>query len=113
MINFFKKKTKGYENLNTETFQQKLRADPEAVLLDVRTEAEYQEGHIPNTLLIDYKSPDFKDSIQKLDLSKNYYLYCRSGARSAGACKVMAQNGFKELYNLSGGILGWDGPVEK
>lgn len=113
MINFFKKKTKGYENINADVFQQKMAADPDAVLIDVRTDLEYQEGYIPGTLLIDYKAPDFYDKVEKLEKSKNYYLYCRSGARSASACKIMAEKGFKELYNLSGGILGWDGPVEK
>ncbi|MGI9544231.1 MAG: rhodanese-like domain-containing protein [Cyclobacteriaceae bacterium] len=113
MINFFKKKTKGYENISTDVFQQKLVDDPNAVLIDVRTEAEYKEGYIPGTLLIDYKASGFRDKIEELDKSKNYYLYCRSGARSASACRIMAENGFKELYNLSGGILGWDGAVEK
>jgi len=113
MLNFLKKKTEGYENIDSATFRQKLEGDVDGVLLDVRTETEYNEAHIPDSLLIDFKALDFRERIEKLDKSKNYYLYCRSGARSASACKIMAEKGFKLLYNLRSGILGWDGPIEK
>lgn len=113
MINLLRKKAKRFENINAEVFQQKLANDKEGVLVDVRTETEYSEGHIPNSLLIDIKAQDFSERIEKLDKTKTYYMYCRSGARSATACKIMAEKGFKKLFNLSSGILGWKGSVEK
>jgi len=51
----------------------------------------------------------FLDEIEKLDKSKNYYVYCRSGARSAQACNLMEQIGFDTTYNLLGGFMEWDG----
>jgi rhodanese-related sulfurtransferase len=45
-------------------------------------------------------------------MDKNYYIYCRSGARSSRACKIMGKAGFKNLYNLKGGILSWKGNIQ-
>ncbi|HCQ29697.1 MAG TPA: rhodanese-like domain-containing protein, partial [Flavobacteriales bacterium] len=42
----------------------------------------------------------------------SYYVYCRSGGRSASACGAMASIGFPKLYNLAGGIMSWSGEVE-
>ncbi|SFJ49376.1 rhodanese-like domain-containing protein [Olleya namhaensis] len=90
-----------------------LEKDDNAVILDVRTEGEVADGKIPNTLHIDiYKGQGFVDDVQKLDKSKNYYVYCRSGGRSAQACAVMNQLGFENAYNLIGGFNEWNGEVE-
>ena len=90
-----------------------LEKDDNAVILDVRTEGEVADGKIPNTLHIDiYKGQGFVDDVQKLDKSKNYYVYCRSGGRSAQACAVMNQLGFENAYNLMGGFNEWTGEVE-
>ena len=51
---------------------------------------------------------DFIFDLEELDKNKNYYVYCRSGNRSAQACAIMNQLGFKNAYNLSGGILEWN-----
>ena len=48
---------------------------------------------------------------ETLDKSKNYYVYCRSGARSANACAIMNELGFENAYNLLGGIIEWDGDI--
>ena len=85
-----------------------------AVLLDVRTSEEYQEGHIPGALLIDVnKQDDFLQQVQKLDKSKKYLLYCRSGKRSEKALVLMKENGFRKIYHLQDGFEGWDGNKEK
>ena len=83
---------------------------PEAIVLDVRTQEEFDEGHIPKALNIDLRlGPGFLDAINTLDKSKSYYVYCRSGARSAQAVQIMRDLGFSETYNLIGGILAWKG----
>ena len=88
-------------------------SDDNAVILDVRTQEEVDEGKIPNSLHIDiYKGPEFMDKINQLDKSKNYYVYCRAGSRSAQACTVMNQLGFENTYNLVGGISQWTGAIE-
>jgi rhodanese-related sulfurtransferase len=81
------------------------------VILDVRTPAEYAEGHIQYAVLIDYNSPTFGDEVGKLDKSKTYLVYCRSGNRSASASKVMVDTGFKDVYNMTGGITEWQSAV--
>ena len=77
-----------------------------AVVLDVRTLDEVEElGIIPEALNIDiFKGQGFIDEIQKLDTSKNYFVYCKAGGRSAQACAIMNQLGFEKTYNLLGGF---------
>ena len=102
-----------FENIDEIEFAEKYTADDNAVLLDVRTQAEYDAGYIKDCALVDFFSPDFKSEVEKMDASKNYYVYCRSGNRSGQACMIMGQLGFTgKLYNLSDGILGWTQDLE-
>ena len=78
-----------------------------SILLDVRTEEEFIESKINNSLNIDFYSDNFKISILSLDKSKTYYVYCRSGRRSLNTVEFMRENGFKESYNVDGGIIKW------
>lgn len=99
-------------NLTQEDWVSQLKADDNSVILDVRTDAECDEGVIPNSINIDiYLGQGFIAKLEALDKSKNYYVYCRSGARSAKACEVMENIGFENTYNLLGGILEWDGEI--
>ena len=99
-------------NLTQEDWVSQFEADENAVILDVRTEDEFNEGFIANAINIDiHRGQDFVNEIENLDKSKNYYVYCRSGARSAKACEVMNELGFENTYNLLGGFLEWDGEV--
>ncbi len=75
-----------------------------AVILDVRTQREYEYGHLEGAILIDIYSRDFKDKINQLDKSKKYYVYCKTGIRSRSAVGYMRQNGFKDVCDLQGGI---------
>lgn len=102
-----------YKNLSTKHFAEQLEADPDAELLDVRSPGEFAEAHIPGARLLNIMSPDFVRTVKQLPKDKAYYLYCRSGGRSASACGFMASQGFTELYNLDQGILDWDGPTER
>ena len=89
-----------------------LEADTNAVILDVRTEEEWKDGIIPGALLNDiYKGQGFIYRLEELDKSKNYYVYCKAGGRSAQACSIMNQLGFKYTYNLDGGFMNWNGEV--
>ena len=99
-------------DLNQELWASQLQNDTNSVVLDVRTENEIAEGIIPNAIHINiYKGQGFIDDIEKLDKTKNYYVYCRSGNRSGQACGVMNQLGFENAYNLVGGILDWTGEI--
>ncbi len=102
------------KNLTQEQWSKEVDQDKDAVVLDVRTEEEFIEGYIPSAKNIDiYKGQGFLDEVNQLDKSKNYYVYCRSGARSAQACALMNQQGFENAYNLMGGITEWDGEIQK
>jgi len=90
----------------------RLQQDENAFILDVRTSEEVAEGMIPHAHHIDiHKGQEFIDEIEKLDKSKSYYVYCRSGGRSAQACAVMSQMGFEDTFNLEGGFSEWAGEV--
>ncbi|PTX42146.1 rhodanese-related sulfurtransferase [Christiangramia gaetbulicola] len=98
------------KELSQEEWQKQLKNDKEAVILDVRTEEEVEEGYIPNSKNIDiYKGQGFINEVEKLDKSKHYYIYCRSGKRSSQACTLLDQMGFSETYNLLGGFSEWEG----
>lgn len=77
-------------------------------LIDVRTPEEFAEGHLDGATLIDYNAPGFAEQVAELDRSVPYFVYCRSGNRSAGAVAVMAGLGFETVYELDGGILAWE-----
>jgi len=99
-------------NLQQEDWISQLKADPNAVILDVRTEDEWNDGIIPNAINIDiYKGQGFIYAVEELDKSKNYYVYCKAGGRSEQACNIMSQLGFENTYNLLGGMMQWKGEV--
>ncbi|MFD2550332.1 rhodanese-like domain-containing protein [Bizionia sediminis] len=99
-------------DLTQTAWQEQLENDSQAVIVDVRTEAEIAEGKIPNALEMDiYQPQEFMDKLQALDKTKNYYVYCRSGGRSAQACALMNQLGIENAYNLMGGFTDWTGDV--
>lgn len=91
----------------------RLQQDDDSFILDVRTQEEIEDGMIPNANHIDiHEGQGFIDKVEKLDKSKNYYIYCRSGGRSAQACAVMNQMGFENTFNLDGGFSEWAGEVQ-
>lgn len=84
------------------------------ILLDVRTEVEVKESHIPKSIHIDVlQEEDFLEQIKKLDKKSTYIIYCRSGKRSVTAAERMQQEGFTSVLNMKGGILSWKGPLIK
>lgn len=100
-------------NLTQQQWTELLVGDKNAVILDVRSPEEFNRGKIPNSINIDiYKGQGFIYLVDELDKAKNFYVYCRSGARSGQACSVMNQMGIQNAYNLLGGIMEWRGKVE-
>jgi rhodanese-related sulfurtransferase len=76
-----------------------------AIILDVRTEKEYNNGHLENAILINIHAPDFSKKIKDLSKDETYYVYCRSGGRSKSAVRMMRKEGLSKAYNIKGGIL--------
>lgn len=99
-------------DLSQDDWTKKLEEDNNSIILDVRTQDEVDQGMIPNAIHIDiYKGQGFIYEVERLDKTKNYYVYCRSGARSGQACTIMNQLDIKNAYNLLGGFNEWQGEV--
>lgn len=105
----------GFENMNVAEFADYIKND-DVQLLDVRTPAEFNDGHISEAKYIDWYSENFiNDAVNSLDKSKPVAVYCRSGKRSAAAAEKLTEKGYR-VTNLLGGILAWDEakmPIEK
>lgn len=96
------------KNVNPLKFKELIVEKPDAVILDVRTTREVAQGKLTGSINIDINDPEFIEKVSDLDKSKPVLIYCRSGRRSGIAMMKMQNLGFKELYNLNTGILGWN-----
>ena len=95
-----------FENTDVQGFSE-LVADSNVVVLDVRTVAEFTEGHIDRAILIDQGQSDFVEKAKAtLPIDKKIAVYCRSGRRSTNAARKLAGIGYK-CVNLKGGIIAW------
>jgi rhodanese-related sulfurtransferase/thioredoxin-related protein len=95
-----------FKNLGVDEFA-RMAADKRNVILDVRTAAEFEAGHLPGAVNLDVKAPDFEARAAALDKSKVYLVHCASGVRSARACQKLVGLNFPMLYNLPGGFNAW------
>ena len=95
-----------FENADVTAFAE-LMAEPNVTVLDVRTAAEYAEGHLEGAVLIDQGKDDFMEkALSALSKEKTVAVYCRSGRRSANAAGRLAAEGYR-CVNLKGGIIAW------
>ncbi|MEN4044541.1 MAG: rhodanese-like domain-containing protein [Methanobacterium sp.] len=104
------KRTHVIENINakeTYTLIQNNKDNPNFVILDVRTPEEFANGHIENAINLNYYSETFNNTLNKLDKNKTYLIYCRTGRRSGISLDIMNKLGFREVYNMLGGITQW------
>lgn len=88
------------------SFKDKVDSE-EYVIIDIRTPQEFNSEHIQGAINIDYYSPTFEEEISSLDKDKKYLFYCRSGSRSSNALPLFRELGFREVYELQGGIQSW------
>jgi len=79
----------------------------QAILVDVRTEEEFDQGHLCDALNVDFKAEDFETKILELPKSSPVYLYCRTGKRSESAATLLQELGFKNITNLEGGYVAY------
>jgi thioredoxin len=107
-INFSSCQNKSSYQLNVDDFQKKLALASNAIVIDVRTSGEFDGGHLSDAKNIDWNGSSFESEIQKLDKSNSYYVYCLAGSRSASAANKMRSLGFKEVYEMQGGIMAWN-----
>ena len=89
-------------DISASEFRERL-AKERGEIIDVRTKAEYDEGHLELTdKLYDFNSGEFHEHVNELDKEKTYYLYCRSGNRSGQAARLLKSKGFENVYNVGG-----------
>jgi phage shock protein E len=84
--------------------KQLLQKDDNLVVLDVRTPAEFEKGHLKNALNIDFLADDFEKQLGELDKDKTYLLYCKTANRSGKAVETMRAKGFRTLYHSTSGF---------
>jgi NADPH-dependent 2,4-dienoyl-CoA reductase/sulfur reductase-like enzyme/rhodanese-related sulfurtransferase len=89
--------------ITCETLQKRLEQNEELQIVDVRTNAEFQSGHLPQARLIPID--ELREHLAELDSNKETVVYCRVGLRAYLATRILKQNGFKKVLNLTGGIL--------
>ncbi len=93
--------------IDAKLFAEKLKTNENLQLLDVRTPEEYSVEHIGDAKNVNWNGDDFVAKVNSYDKSKPIFVYCKVGGRSAQAANKLAELGFKEIYNLDGGIMKW------
>lgn len=93
-----------YQNISTEQAKQ-LYQQPDYVLLDVRTPAEISERSISGSLNIPLQ--ELEQRLSEIPRDKKLLVICRSGNRSRQAIQILSKHGYKDLYNVEGGITAW------
>lgn len=92
--------------VSPDEFKEKMTLEG-AQLIDVRTPGEVAGGMIEGATNIDFNGANFKEEMAKLDRDKPVLVYCRSGGRSGQTASMLKSMGFKEVYDLQGGYMGW------
>lgn len=100
---------KTVQTIDSKMYSEKLASSEKPQLIDVRTPEEYAVEHLENATNINWNGSDFTTKVEKLDKSKPVFVYCKVGGRSSQAANKLSELGFKEIYNLDGGIMKWQG----
>lgn len=95
------------QHIMANEFKQKLAQSQDFIILDVRHEYEHDVSKIPGSILIPLDQLESRLSELEAYRDKNLVVYCKAGARSCVACSILENNGFKHVYNLGDGIIGW------
>ena len=94
-----------YGDVTLEEASNLIGDKPDLVILDVRTQAEYDEGHIEGAILI--PNTEISDRLDELDDNDELLVYCRTGNRSSQAVEILEDAGFDKIYHMNDGISKW------
>lgn len=95
------------KQVDADEFEELIINQAHVQIIDVRTPDEYAQGYIEKSQLIDFNGEDFEIEIEKLNKNKPVAVYCHSGGRSNQAFEMMKEMGFRQIYELQGGIVAW------
>ena len=96
------------EMITPEKVVEAVNTEKNLQLIDVRSNTEYAVSHLKDTQNICVTNNDFKEKVATLDKDKPVYVYCKKGGRSAQAALILKEMGFKEVYDLQGGLENWE-----
>lgn len=99
------------ESISPEEAYKRLESEEDIILLDVRTQGEYEEQHIPGSILIPVNDLEKRAEAELTDKDADIIVYCASGKRSSSAANILAGLGYSKVYNM-GGIMDWPYEVE-
>lgn len=95
------------KDLDAKQALQFIQANPDAIVLDVRTPDEFAAAHIDKAINLNLYDAEFAEKMARLDKSKKYVVHCAVGGRSRKAVAVMDSLGFTQVRHLNGGFTGW------
>lgn len=104
---FIGEKLRGYNSVSPAQSTQMINRE-NALILDVRENNEYGEGHIINSLHIPLSNLKTRLSDLEKHKAQKVIVACRSGHRSSQACANLKKEGFEQVFNLSGGVMAWE-----
>ena len=102
----------GYKQVSMEEGLELMEADSDYILLDVRRDDEFEEGHIPGAINIPNESIGKEEIAELPDKNQTIYVYCRSGNRSKQASQKLVDLGYTDVIEF-GGIIDYSGEIEK
>ncbi len=95
------------ETVSPSAAAEAINSNTDAIVLDIRTPEEFDEGIIEGAVNIDFYEPDFAEQLDGLDKNADYVVYCRSGSRSGQSIPTFRELGFTSVIEIDGGISGW------
>lgn len=95
------------ETVSPSSAAEAIDSNADAIVLDIRTPEEFEEGIIEGAVNIDFYEADFAEQLDGLDKNADYVVYCRSGNRSGQAMPTFRELGFTSVIEIDGGISGW------
>jgi rhodanese-related sulfurtransferase len=95
----------GYGDVTVEETRTLIESKPNLIILDVRTQGEYEDGHLEGALLIPIV--ELEGRLNELSKDKEILVYCRTGNRSSNAVNILEKNGFTKIYHMNNGINAW------
>ena len=100
-----------YKHITHDDAQRIMKANPDAIILDVRTQEEYDKKHIPNALRVQIDDLRGGDFSKLPDKDATILIHCWTGRRAEEAAKILVKHGYTKVYEF-GGLVDWTGPVE-